>query len=232
MKRNPQTITLIILAVLACAALYTTYQLVVSAQSGRNLTASITQLSERMTPPAEPLDEADNAEPSADNQPPSRRPDRKPDQANPSPPDLAVARIKEKNMFVAPVQPDFRTILGILGDQVLYPGGKSLGVGDTHNGSTIKEIGSNWVKVEYEGEIIALGVYGGTPPPDPEPEPDPAADTEDASPTENALETDSDAQEAPGAANADAQDPDNAPTPTNASRPVPVNADRITIRHE
>ncbi len=90
----------------------------------------------------------------------------------------AVARIMEQNLFVTPSKPGFRGIIGVLGDRVLYPGGVSVGVGESHNGATIKATGSNWVKFEHEGEIVSVGVFGGNPPEEPQPQADKESKTE------------------------------------------------------
>lgn len=174
-----------LVVVLAAAALIATVMLITGLWSGSRLTSRMTAVNLRLDPPVEKTQEDKKPDqqkaedpgapqamppghPEQPGQPGNNQPEDKSEQKNLAPPALAVARIKAKNMFMTPVKPDFRNILGILGNRVLYPGDISLAVGEVHNGATIKEIGSNWVKVEYEGEIIPLGVYGGTPPPEPQ----------------------------------------------------------------
>ncbi len=182
MRINRQQVPTIVLIALAGLAMIVTWMLFSSVWSSLRLSSRMSEVNLRLATPDESvaIDDASdqteqnatsNSQPDAPDQPDNTTVDNKPQQdkpgnKKPDPPALAVARIKTKNMFIVPEKPDFRNILGILGDSVLYPGGISLKVGDQHNGATIKEVGSNWVKVEYEGEIIPLGVYGGTPPPE------------------------------------------------------------------
>lgn len=188
MRISPQHTPAIVVVSLATASLIVTVMLIASLWSGSRLASRISSVNLRLDPPIEETENPQQDQKSAEGQedphatPPGKPENGKTDkkeEETPAPPDLAVARMKSKNMFVVPEKPEFRNILGILGDRVLYPDGISLKVGDTHNGATVKEIGSNWVKLEYEGEIIPLGVYGGTPPPEPESESEPNDGTDE-----------------------------------------------------
>ena len=39
-------------------------------------------------------------------------------------------------------------------------GGNGVGVGDTHNGAKVVEIGPDWVRLEFEGKPLTLYVFG------------------------------------------------------------------------
>ena len=174
---NRQHIPTLLAAALGLAALIVTYVLIADTWSGLRLSSRMTAINDRLAPPVDEVD-ADKPKEKPHNEDQQDQPDKpegikppedqKPEDNKPKdekldPADQALARIKAKQMFMKPEKPDFRNILGVLGNRVLYPGGISLKVGDQYNGATIKEIGSSWVKVEYKGEIIPLSVYGTMP---------------------------------------------------------------------
>ena len=197
--RRQQVFTALVAAT-ACAAAVVTVMAIVGVWSGARISSRMQALAHRMeqqidqTPGESARDEAaqgPDKQPGpvpADGQAASQPNDGT--EPKPKPPAdpvaKALARVIEHHLFETPQKPDFRGIIGVLGDRVLYPGGISVGIGESHNGATIKEIGSNWVKVEYEGEIIPLGVFGGTPPEEPKAEAGEAGEEPDAKPETDA----------------------------------------------
>jgi|GEM_PF-4565436 len=73
----------------------------------------------------------------------------------------AIARIKERHLFVPKPGQPFRSIRGILGDQVIFESGKAVSVGGNFSGAKVVALGSDWVELEFQEEKIVLGVYGG-----------------------------------------------------------------------
>ncbi|MEM1109519.1 MAG: hypothetical protein AAGH99_12605 [Planctomycetota bacterium] len=73
----------------------------------------------------------------------------------------AAKRIRERYLFMPRPPEGFRNVQGVLGDRVLYPGGKSFGIGENAMGATVVAIGSNWVELLHDGQTITLDVFGG-----------------------------------------------------------------------
>lgn len=76
-------------------------------------------------------------------------------------PVAAVTRLRERRFFSPAPPQDFRNARGVLGDRVLYPGGQSFAVGEHAMGATVKEIGLNYVELEFEGETVRVEFGGG-----------------------------------------------------------------------
>ena len=75
----------------------------------------------------------------------------------------AVARVRERHLFMPAPPEAFRNVQGILGDRVLYGGGQSYRLGDQAMGATITAIGSNWVEFVKNDEKITIDIFrGGT----------------------------------------------------------------------
>lgn len=74
---------------------------------------------------------------------------------------VAIARIKDRHLFVPKPGQPFRSIRGILGDQVIFESGQAVAVGGNFSGAKVVALGSDWVELEFEEEKIILGVYGG-----------------------------------------------------------------------
>lgn len=73
----------------------------------------------------------------------------------------AVQRIRDRYLFMSAPPQGFRSVQGVLGDRVLYPGGQSFGLGENAMGATVVAIGSNWVELLYEEETITLDIFRG-----------------------------------------------------------------------
>ncbi|MCC6682025.1 MAG: hypothetical protein IT445_14080 [Phycisphaeraceae bacterium] len=78
----------------------------------------------------------------------------------------AARRIDERHLFVPAPPPQFRNVIGVLGNQALYAGGEALNIGQEKDGARLKAVGSSWVEFEFEGKterINVLGEHGGGP---------------------------------------------------------------------
>ncbi len=90
-----------------------------------------------------------------------------------SPQDEQVDRICKRNLFVpAPPKNSFKSKLAaVLGNQAYFHGnGSGYKVGKDYKGAKIKQIGPDWVEIEFEGKTKKLHVFGpggGGPSPSP-----------------------------------------------------------------
>lgn len=147
---------------LAVAALAVTLMLVSGLWEGWHISALAEGVAQRLTPvvvqETNDTKEGGGDTPKPDEAKPSNETD---SDKTPDPGARAVERIQKRHLF-APAPPQaFRKIVGVLGDRVLYPDGASYKVGESFGGATVKAIGSDWVDLEYEGETITIGVFGG-----------------------------------------------------------------------
>jgi len=78
-----------------------------------------------------------------------------------SPADAAVLRITERHLFMQAPRQGFRSVQGVLGDRVLYSGGRSFGLGENAMGATVIALGTNWVELEHDGKTITVDVFRG-----------------------------------------------------------------------
>lgn len=80
-----------------------------------------------------------------------------------SPQDEQVKRINTRNIFSAAKKKSFSAkLLGILGDWAVFAPDKLVKVGESISGAKVKEIGPDWVALEYEGKPKKLFVFGST----------------------------------------------------------------------
>lgn len=85
-----------------------------------------------------------------------------PGQAKPNDPALAaMERVTKRNIFM-PEQPKVPPQLaGVLGRLAYFAGnGEGLAVGGEFNGAKVKQIGGDWVEVEFNGQTQKLSVFG------------------------------------------------------------------------
>lgn len=71
----------------------------------------------------------------------------------------AVQRIRQRHLFAPRAPEEFRNVQGVLGDRVLYPDGRSFGIGQNALGATVVAIGSNWVELEHDGQTIIIDIF-------------------------------------------------------------------------
>lgn len=84
--------------------------------------------------------------------------------ATPEPNKAATAaadRIEKSYIYIPKPPPQYRNVEGVLGDRVIFAGGRSVGIGETFDGAKIIAIGSDWVDLEVDGKTISIGVFGG-----------------------------------------------------------------------
>ncbi len=73
----------------------------------------------------------------------------------------AVARVHQRHLFSPEPPKAAHSILGVLGDRVLFPGGGAVGVGESFNGATVKAIGPDWAELEVDGKVVKFSVFNG-----------------------------------------------------------------------
>ncbi|MDY7011005.1 MAG: hypothetical protein SVV80_09680 [Planctomycetota bacterium] len=86
--------------------------------------------------------------------------------------DEKVKRICKRHVFSEdPPQNKLPNLTGVLGDEAFFDGEKGWKVGEIYNGAKIKEIGPDWVEIEFEGRVKKVYVFesenGGPSPPGP-----------------------------------------------------------------
>ena len=80
--------------------------------------------------------------------------------ADKAPGDDDVQRITQRNIFSPPKPGGFQgRLIGILGDAAIFQGNKQARVGEQIAGATVKEIGPDWVKLEFEDKPLTLNVF-------------------------------------------------------------------------
>lgn len=78
-----------------------------------------------------------------------------------SPQDEQVERIQKRNIFSPAKKKGFSAkLMGILGDSAIFAPSEFVKVGQSVSGAKVKEIGPDWVVVEYEGKPKKLFVFG------------------------------------------------------------------------
>jgi len=154
----------------------------------------------------------------------------------PTPPssvDLAMKRIEEKFIFSSKPPQRFRSVIGVLGDSVIFQGDTVVPVGGTFDSAKVIAIGSDWVELEHDGERITIGVFGGRGSREPDPPKQPAAADKsgDAKPAD-AKPGDAKA----GLADAKPGAPDDGKSPSAeadaAGQPAAENVDRLSTTVE
>ncbi len=80
-----------------------------------------------------------------------------------NPASAAAKRINDRHLFVPAPAPQFRGVIGVLGNQALYAGGETLSIGQQKDGATLKAVGSNWVEFEVDGKTERINVLGDHP---------------------------------------------------------------------
>ena len=125
----------------------------------------------------------DNAEDDQQDQGPAKDSvdkDNQEKQEKPKPAHQARAERINKRSFFTPPKPKAKfsaKLLGVLGRQAYFQGDdKAYEVGQTHKGGTIKQIGPDWVEVDFKGATQKLYVFGkggsdSAPPSGPAPSP-------------------------------------------------------------
>jgi hypothetical protein len=75
--------------------------------------------------------------------------------------DEQLERVVRRNVFSPPAVKKFSAaLIGVLGDEALFSGNECVKVGQAISGATLKQIGPDWVEVEYEGTLKKLYVFG------------------------------------------------------------------------
>lgn len=148
---------LVLLAVLLVTASAATISVAMRVNTASDLHARTEQLNERVNPSEAP--EPATEEPATDNgeNEPRRRPDRGGGNENEAAKILAQ-RIDARNLFTSPPSPQFRNVIGVLGNLALYPGGDTLAVGEQREGATLTEVGADYVEFEFDGEKVRVNV--------------------------------------------------------------------------
>jgi hypothetical protein len=79
--------------------------------------------------------------------------------------DEQADRIAKRNLFSPPrPKPQFTAkLLGVLGDQAIFHGGKLLKIGQSIAGAKLTKIGPDWVEVLWEGKPKRLTIFTGAP---------------------------------------------------------------------
>jgi len=72
-----------------------------------------------------------------------------------------AARITKRNVFSPPrAKPKFVAVLiGVLGDQAIFQGGKMLKVGQSIAGAKLTQIGPDWAELVFEGKPRRVDIY-------------------------------------------------------------------------
>lgn len=138
----------LVVIVLAVLAAYVSYLIVQHVQTARSWDKTVVVLSAKLVP-EEDTTESEN----------SGKRQAKPATGQVEVGQAAVLRINSKYLFNAPPAKQFRNITGFLGDSVIFADGQMKKIGETYDGATIVDMGSNWVDMEFEGETITVGVY-------------------------------------------------------------------------
>lgn len=75
--------------------------------------------------------------------------------------DKQADRVCQRNIFSPPARKaGFKAVLiGVLGDQAIFQGGKMIPLGGTINGAKLTKIGPGWVEVVFEGKPKRLDIY-------------------------------------------------------------------------
>ncbi len=93
-------------------------------------------------------------------EPPPRRPD-KPKTRH----EEQADRVGQRNVFAPPQVRNVQfQLIGVLGDQALFAGGQAVTAGQDYQGARVKEVGPDWVELEYEGKPMRLTVFSGQGP--------------------------------------------------------------------
>ena len=70
-------------------------------------------------------------------------------------------RVRKRHPFSpAPPKKSPPKLVGVLGDKAFFDDGEGCEVDKNYKGAKIKEIGPDWVKIEFEGQDQTLHVYG------------------------------------------------------------------------
>jgi len=145
---------LVALAVLLVTASATTISVARRLGAATSLRQRTEQLGQRLTSQDAPdATRDDTGTSNGDNGGDNRR------EATVDPPARVLAqRIDARHLFTAPPSPQFRNVIGVLGNRALYPGGDSLAVGEQREGATLKAVGADYVEFEFEGETVRVDV--------------------------------------------------------------------------
>ena len=74
--------------------------------------------------------------------------------------EAALQRILDRHVFNPRPPQRFRSIKGVLGNQVVFADGTAVEAGGTYDGAAVKAIGGDWVELEHNGELVKVNVHG------------------------------------------------------------------------